>query len=250
MIALVRNCAHGSEIATYSIHDGRGRRYVKVALTPEGRAALRSEIQGWAWYQPLRWPERTTPICRALRDDRHVLRIEIDGIEGTRAHAAGGLSGNAPIVARAIDQYCALWPAAADGSAPLHGDFSCDNLIDTPSGVAAIDWEHFHPGGVPWGFDAAYLLFESFYFDSRRSGSRHREIAFISDRLGQLNRARPLPPPMLEAPLRFIRETIRTAAHLWRGELDRYPLKLPVTLLSDDEVTEIDRSVRAGKRAA
>ena len=250
MIALVRNCAHGSEVATYAVEDEQGRRFVKLSLTPEGRAALRSEIRGWAWYESVRWPGRSQPICRVLRDDRHVLRIEVQAIEGRQGRAAGGLRDNAALVGQAIDQYCALWTAAADGSGPFHGDLSCDNLFDTPGGVVIIDWEHFQPGGVPWGFDAIYLLCESLYFDIARDGTPGAgELRFVARRLQQLHRARPLAPDVLGSPLRFSRDVIRSFGQLWRSELVRYPMKLPIAQMTDADVARVDEAIRSAPRS-
>lgn len=244
MIALVRNCAHGSEVATYVVNDDKGRRFVKVALTPEGRAALRSEVEGWTWYQSVRCPARPS-MCRTLRDDRHVLRIEIEAIEGRQGRAASGVRANTSLIAAAIEQYCTLWPASAAGTAPLHGDLSCDNLIETTGGLFIIDWEHFQSGAVPWGFDAVYLLFESLYFDIACDGTYGAlEIDVIAQGLKQLNRCRPLRSEMQTAPLAFTRQFIRASGHLWRGELTRYPLKLPIVQLSDEQVRDIDLAVR------
>jgi hypothetical protein len=246
MIALVRNCAHGSEVSTYLVDDGHGRRFVKVALTAEGRQALLSEIAGWTWYQSRRCPARAGLVCRTLRRDRHVVRIEIDALDGRQWKAADGLRANSQVVARAIDQYCAIWPANPQGLAPLHGDFSCDNLIDTPDGLFVIDWEHFHPDCAPWGFDAVYLLCESLYFHGMRHGKPGDEcIRLVAAHIHRLRTTRTLPQQVLAAPLRFTREFIRGNLGLWRGDLARHPLKLPILSMPEDGVTAIDGALRA-----
>lgn len=241
MITLLRNCAHGSEVATYEVRDERGDRFVKVALTPEGRAALECELAGWSWYEHRRGMPR--PLCRLLRRDTHVVRIEIDRIPGRPGNSAGGVRANAPLIAAAIEQYVSLWPAS-DALAPVHGDFSCDNFIDGSAGLVVIDWEHFHPAGAPWGFDAVYLLAESLYFEHMKQQRITAEDAgIVAGHLRRLAAAGPLPEAARRAPVKFAREFIGANAHLWRGELARHPLKLPVLALSDAEAAAIDNAV-------
>jgi hypothetical protein len=245
MIELIRNCAHGSEVATYIVDAAGGRTFVKVALTPEGREALSSEVAGWGWYQTVRFPSRSELVCRTLRRDVHVMRIEIEAFAGEPGSAANGLRANRALIARAIAQYCALWPQAADGSAPIHGDLSCDNLIRGRDDVVIIDWEHFQASGGPWGFDAVYLLFEAIYFERARQRTIGEEdIRFVAGEVRRLSKTHPLPQAMLDAPLDSVRHFIRGNAHVWRGELERNPSKLPILALSDAEVRGLDEQVR------
>ena len=250
MMVLLRNCAHGSEVATYVRGGNGGRMFVKVALTAEGRDALRSELAGWSWYQSAR-NAGGPPMCRALRDDRHVVRIAIAGISGRAGRAADGVQRNALLIGRAIGQYCDLWPRG-ESLAPMHGEFSCDNFIDGAGGLVVIDWEHFRPAAAPWGFDAAYLLAEAIYFERQRgSGGDRNAAVFAADQLRRLASRGPLGDEMRRAPVRFVTTFIRAHAGFWRGELARNPMKLPVLSWSDAEVDAIDRAIAAaGDRQA
>ncbi len=70
-----------------------------------------------------------------------------------------GPDGIDPWAWRHLDQLAALeagWPAAAAGSALLHGDLRADNMLLTPDRVVFVDW----PGacvGAPW-VDLVFLL--------------------------------------------------------------------------------------------
>ena len=85
MIELLRNCAHGSEVAVWRVGDATPR-FVKVAITSDGRQALDNEIAGWAWYRSVRRPDQAA-FCRTLRRDRHVVRIEVEALAGTQGRA-------------------------------------------------------------------------------------------------------------------------------------------------------------------
>jgi aminoglycoside phosphotransferase (APT) family kinase protein len=249
MIELLRNCAHGSEVAVWRM-ERPAARFVKVALTPDGRKALDNEIAGWTWYRSVRRADQT-PFCRTLRHDRHVVRIEIEALAGRQGRAAAGITSNEPLLEQAIDQYVQLWPVLADGMAPLHGDFSCDNFIAAAGGLFVIDWEHFHPAGAPWGFDAVYLVAESLYFQVQQTGGAgRRECAVARRLLRRLGARHTLRSGMEEAPVAFAREFIGSHAHLWGAELTRYPLKLPILAMSDVDVRRLDEGVRAATGAA
>jgi hypothetical protein len=244
MIELLRNCAHGSEVAVWRM-ERPAARFVKVALTPDGRKALDNEIAGWTWYRSVRRADQT-PFCRTLRRDRHVVRIEIEALAGRQGRAAAGITSNERLLEQAIDQYVQLWPVLADGMAPLHGDFSCDNFIAAAGGLFVIDWEHFHPAGAPWGFDAVYLVAESLYFHVQRAGEAGpREYAVARRLLRRLGARYPLQPGMGEAPISFALEFIRSHTHLWGAELGRHPLKLPILALRHEDVRRLDAGVRA-----
>lgn len=238
MIALLRNCAHGSEVATWVASDERGRRYVKVALTEEGRAALRSEAAGWRWYDTARRATRTT--CNVVRNDPHVVRIEILEVPGRAARAADGISGNSTLLERTLHHYCATWtPTAAP--VPLHGDLSFDNVIDGPDGPVIIDWEHFQSDAAPWGFDVIYLLCESLYFERLRSGTVPAEAASLAARqLRVLGERGPVSEEAKTRPMRFVTRWIREHAPRWRIELTRHPMKLPVLSLRDSDLAAVD----------
>lgn len=244
MTKLLRNCAHGSEFATWFVADQNGSRFVKVALTPDGRRALENEVAGWTWYQSWRAPTRPQ-ICRVLRRDPHVVRIEIDQLHGRQGRAADGVAANAALLNAAIAQYCDLWPAAAEGDAPMHGDLSCDNLIDTPDGLFIIDWESFRPAAAPWGFDALYLLFETLYFDINR-GARPTEADFatVGANIVRLHQTGRLASHALGAPLASTVNFIRTRGELWGADLARHPLKLPIVRLSDADIRALEAGVQ------
>ncbi|HEX9972833.1 MAG TPA: hypothetical protein VGD14_12240, partial [bacterium] len=165
---MIRNCSHGSEIATYLVSEGGlSRHIIKVASTPAGIKNLKCEIKGWDWYQKARYQQDRDPVCRIIRDKNDYLKIRIEFIDGIKADYARGLEKNAAIIKKVFEHYCSIFPYYTDRLSPFHGDFSVDNVILNSGGIHIIDWEHFNPNGAPWGFDALYLLFETLYFGMR-----------------------------------------------------------------------------------
>lgn len=254
MMELIRNCSHGSEIATYLAgKDSLGRHVIKAASTPEGIKNLKNEVKGWNWYQGIRYEKNREPICRIIREAKNYLRIQIDFIEGDKIDYAGGLEKNANMVRRVFGHYRNIFPYHSGALSAFHGDFSLDNVILNSSGIHIIDWEHFNPNGAPWGFDALYLLFETLYFGMRKRKTPSRnEIDLVIDNINYLNTDNRLEQQMIEHPLKFVKSFIENNSGLWSGQLAAFPDKFPVLKFTDDQVDLIDDMIfpnlRSGKK--
>lgn len=247
MIELLRNCSHGSQISTYLAYGGNGgkKSIIKAASTVAGMSGLKRELEGWRWYQSLRYPDRKDPLCRVIREkEGRYLKIEINFIEGTRAGFNFAVEKNSSILKRAIGHYCDIWPYNASGLSALHGDLSLDNIIYNTDGIHIVDWEHFSSGGVPWGFDAMYLLFESLYFGiARRKKYSSREINLIADCIVMLNSRVNLAGEFIERPLNSVRDIIVTFPEAWGDHFPNVSRKLPVTFFTQEQVNLIDLGV-------
>jgi len=251
MIELIRNCSHGSEIATYRVcGNGSVSHLVKAAATPAGIKDLQCEIEGWKWYGALRYPENRKGLCQIVRQTENYLKIKIAFINGRKPNYTNGLRKNCEVVNKVIEQYCTLWPYNEQGLSVLHGDLSLDNIICNQDGIHIVDWEHFRPRGAPWGFDAMYLLFETLYFGMKNRAYPFRgETEFIGAQISALNAVQPLDSSALEQPLKFLRSFIAANASLWNEQLKVFPKKLPILLFTDEQTVAIDRMVSAKVKA-
>jgi len=245
MMELLRNCGHGSEIATYLRSDNnRPTVIAKATIDPNGIVNLGNELTGWSWYQARRYPTRRDPICRIEQNNPSYRRITIDYIAGRRPDLLRGIEANADVLMQVVEHYCAVWPT--NDIAPIHGDLCLDNIIINTDGVHIIDWEHFNAGGGPWGFDAIYLLFDTLYFgmlDYRPV--RNGEIQLIAEGLRRLNAAKHLRGEFLAQPLAFTRHFVQSNTAYWGAQLDAFKMKLPGISFGDAQIADIDRRVSA-----
>ncbi len=102
-IELSRNCAHGSEIATYLATDKfGGKRVIKTSTTPGGIKNLSNEVEGWHWYQELRYQSNES-ICRIAQQRDKYLQIHIEYIEGNKPIYQDGLVRNAKAVRMIVE---------------------------------------------------------------------------------------------------------------------------------------------------
>lgn len=241
MIELLRNCVHGSEIAMYLARDeAGGKKIIKTTTSPDGIKTLRNEACGWAWYQRLRYPGGSEPICKIAQEKPSYIQIQIKFIDGEKAVCNSGVEKNQDALGKLVNHYCEIWPGTAD-SAPLHGDLSLDNVIVNSDGVHFIDWEHFSEAGVPWGFDALYSLYETLYFGMRERASPNAEEArIIKGELARLNSCRGLSAQILKSPLKFLTGFISKHAHLWGAQLESFRMKLPVLAFTPAQIAAID----------
>jgi hypothetical protein len=250
---LLRNCWHGSEIATYRATDESGGKIIiKVSTTPGGIKNLYKEVEGWRWYQKLRYPAIQEPLCLIVQEYKSYLKVKINYIDGDKPVYQTGLEGNKDIITRAVQHYCQIWPRSSDLS-PMHGDFSLDNIIINSNGVHVIDWEHFTTDIAPWGFDILYLLFELLYFSMYLGKHQHYkptsdEIRIICEHIKTINTCQQLQPDILKAPLKFVRGFILANNHLWGEQFALYQIKLPVVIFSSEQITVIDEMI--GSRMA
>jgi len=128
MIELLRNCAHGSEIANIS-GQRRGSicRILKVATTVEGIDNLGREIKGWNWY--LKAAKREI-IKRAFagscEEDTTISKSKCIYQGHKNEIIRQALIGNKDIIKRAIEHYLDIW-AHDNDVFPVHGDLSVDN---------------------------------------------------------------------------------------------------------------------------
>jgi hypothetical protein len=245
-IELLRNCAHGSEIATYLAMDGSGgKRIIKAATTSGGIINLHNEETGWRWYQSLRY-NSNEPICRIIQQRDMYLQIQINYIDGKKPIYQNGLKGNADVIKKIVEHYCVVWPYSS-GPLPMHGDFSLDNIIVNPAGIHIIDWEHFTIDVAPWGFDILYLLFESLYFGMRnRNRPTVEEVQIIRESIETIDEHHQLQPEIRKTPLRFIKGFILSNLHLWGEQIASFQMKLPAVAFSPDQIAIIDEMICSG----
>ncbi len=245
MIELIRNCSHGSEIATYLVIENNSLKYVvKAATTMAGINNLRREIAGWNWYQKVRYPQDKYPICQILRQQDSYLKIRIKFINGVKPNYGMGLEKNAGIIKKIISHYYYAWPYFPSVESPIHGDFSLDNVIYGSDGIHIIDWEHFNLKGAPWGFDSLYLLFETLYFGMKnRKRPFKNEVDIIANSINFLNIDNQLDKRMIQNPLKFVKNFIIKNHKLWGEQLTIFPSKLPICKFTDEQVYLIDEMV-------
>lgn len=244
MIELLRNCSHGSEIATYLVYNGTSmEKIIKVATTPAGIRNLEYEYEGWSWYQKIRYSQIRYPMCRIIQRNRYI-KIEIEFILGSKVNYKRGLEKNVEIIKKVIEHYCHIWPYYSNIVSPIHGDLSLDNIICNSKGIHIIDWEHFNLKGAPWGFDAFYLLFETLYFGIRKGRQpSQKELTIIADNISFLNHNNQLPYHLIEHPLKFIKDFITDNSQLWGEQLMAFPQKLPILTFTDGQISLIDNMV-------
>jgi hypothetical protein len=235
-IALIKNCAHGSEIATYLIQNRKLKKIIKVSSTHNGIMDLRAEVEGWKWYQKNRYPEMNIPICQVVMEKKNYLKIEIDYIEGKQCEHLKGIVYNKAVIDQVIGHYCDIWPVSQNGMAPLHGDFSLENIIINGNGVNIFDWEHFAIDAAPWGFDPIYLLFEALWFNYKATNRlKEKEIQYISQYIIILEKQH-LSKDIADHPLGFLVSFLSENSHLWRAQA----FKFPVLRYTKKQVTYID----------
>lgn len=238
-IELLRNCSHGSEIATYLASNGKSVKIIKASSTMNGIMDLRAEVAGWNWYQKIRYPEMKIPICQVVLEKHNYLKIEIDHIEGKQGEHLKGLIYNRDVIKKVIGHYCDIWPVSQNGMAPLHGDFSLENIIINGNGVNIFDWEHFAIDAAPWGFDPIYLLFEALWFNF--AGTKrldNKEIKAVSLCI-QLLESKHLSKDIVEHPLSFLISFIYDNDHLWRTQVNKFP----VLRYTKEQIFCIDKTI-------
>ena len=238
-IELLRNCSHGSEIATYLVSNRRPLKIIKVASTINGILDLKSEIVGWNWYQEIRYAAMETPICKVLMEKKNYLKIEIDYIEGRQGDYRKGLIYAENVIKQVIGHYSAIWPVSQNGMAPLHGDFSLENIIINDNGVNIFDWEHFTLDAAPWGFDPIYLLFEALWFSFERKKKFNRKEIQIVSQCIQLLENKHLSKDFADHPLSFMISFMFDNKHLWRTQVNKFP----VLRFTQEQVCFIDKTI-------
>jgi len=245
-IELLRNCSHGSEIATYLATDEvGGKMVIKATTTPSGIKNLRNEVNGWRWYQSQRYPTNE-PICHIAQQRVKYLQIQIKYIDGRKPIYENGLERNADALGSIVAHYCDIWPYSSHAS-PMHGDLSLDNIIINPDGVHIIDWEHYIADAAPWGFDILYLLFESLYFGMRhRNKPTGKEIQIICAHIDSINDHHQLQSDILKTPLRFVKNFILANHHFWGEQLVSFQMKLPIMAFTSDQISRIDEAINSG----
>jgi hypothetical protein len=238
-IKLLRNCSHGGEIATYLVQNEKSKKIMKASTTRNGIMDLRAEVAGWNWYQQIRYPEIKTPICRVVMEKHNYLKIEIDYIEGKQGEHRKGLVYNRDVIKKVVRHYCDVWPVSQNGMAPLHGDFSLENIIFNENGMNIFDWEHFAFDAAPWGFDPIYLLFEALWysFDGKKR-LKKKEILIVSECI-QLLKDQHLSKDIADHPLSFLISFIYDNGHLWRTQVDKFP----VLCFTKEQVCFIDKTI-------
>lgn len=245
MIELIRNCSHGSEIATYFRNGPHlEKAIIKVATTINGINDLKNEVEGWKWYQNIRYPHSKFTMCKIIQENEDFFKIEIEFIEGVKRNYRKGLRENSDTVQKVIEHYCNIWPCDQNGMAPIHGDLSIDNIINNRDGVHIVDWEHFNLKGGPWGFDSIYFLFETLWFGMRyRKEPTNKEIYLISNNIKSINDTGKLSKDIAEQPLFFIKKFISSNHEIWGKQLLDPADRFPIFRFSAQQIALIDRSI-------
>jgi hypothetical protein len=238
-IELLRNCFHGSEIATYMETNENERKIIKVSSTVNGIKDLRSEIAGWEWYQKIRYPEFSKPICRVAAEKINYLKIEIDYIQGQQGEYLKGLVYNKEVIRKVINHYSQIWPHSETGLVPLHGDFSLENILINDEGVHIFDWEHFSYDAVPWGFDPIYLLFEALWFSFEKTKKLKKEELYILKENILLLEDHHLSKNIARHPLSFLISFISVNKLLWRTQANKFS----VLNFSEKQINFIENSI-------
>jgi hypothetical protein len=180
-----------------------------------------------------------TPICKVVIENHNYLQIAIDYIEGKQGDYRKGLIHNSDVINKVIGHYCDIWPISQNGMAPLHGDFSLENIIINGNGVTIFDWEHFELDAAPWGFDPIYLLFEALWFNfGGKQRLTTKEIQILSRCIQSLE-SHHLSTDIADHPLPFLISFIHDNEHLWRTQVNKFP----VLRFTQEQVGFIDKAI-------
>jgi hypothetical protein len=247
MIELLRNCSHGSEIATYiasTLGLEEKVKILKVASTVDGIKNLEAEVKGWNWYQKIRYSSNEQSFCKIVKKASGYCKIEIEFIDGIKADYRKGLVRNTDTIKKVIEHYSHHWPFYPIELSPLHGDLSLDNIICNSKGIHIIDWEHFSKYSAPWGFDALYFLFETLWFGMRkRKLPSKKEIEIIVTNIKVLDVDNKLDSQISKCPLKFVINFINNNSKLWGKQLSVFRNKLPILKFTPEQVSTIDDSI-------
>ena len=244
MIELIRNCLHGSEIATYKYYDQEQCtpcNIFKTATTPDGIRNLQREIHGWSWYDKRR--KNNAPSCKIIANSKQYCKIAIKYYDGNRLNLYAPISDNYNNLLLIIDHYVETF-GTTETECAFHGDLSLDNIIINHNLVTIIDWEHFSAEKTPWGFDLIYLIFESLFFSLRKNQKNLKnDIQNIKRLIRYIKNTGPLSQEMESTPLAFVLKFISENKYRWNPQLIYFPQKLPVTLFKEGDIKKIDAAL-------
>lgn len=247
-LKLLRNCSHGSEICTYLVWGRDSRKIIiKSASTAAGIVDLEREIEGWEFYQMIRYPNVKEPLCKIVQKRKKYIKIAIEFIEGinpTQKDYKNGLAKNVFIISKVVDHYLSIWPYHLNKMSALHGDLSLDNIIFNEDGIHIVDWEHYQSQSAPWGFDILFFLYETLWFGMRsRNDPTEEEINFLSRYIYIIKSSGRMPIEVINQPLRFLHDFITNNLGIWGPQLLNFP-KLVILGFSDSQIFVIDKLVR------
>lgn len=236
---LVTNCAHENGIYTYL--DEASGLVIKSSYDDEGMRRLEREREGYQWYFDLVGLEGSATLQLVRNPERSYARLKVTLFPGEAGDSYRTLASNKRDLLDAAAYYSAVWPRSSDGLAPLHGDYALSNLIKQDRGLVLVDWEHFVPGGVPWGLDLLNLLYGGLAFTlaGRTSLEGDDRAAFL-----ELRRAvrRSLPARGgIECSLSVLTAFISSNAPVWGGLLQKLPV-MNLCAAQVEFVNELDRS--------
>lgn len=240
---LIRNCSHGSKIATYLVSKNHASYYLKVSTEVDGIDDLKREHSGWQWYLKKKYIDYRDICSIDIRSDSYA-RLVVKVFEGETAKTSKGLSGNFSNIKRIVDHYCSIW-GMFDSHGPMHGDLSLDNILVTESDVIFIDWEHFRSSSAPWGFDILYLLFETLWFSFHNPKvNNDYEMGFLLKLLDYLNNQGSLPVQFRVSPLMSLINFIKENIHLWGKQVIEFPMKLPILEFTSDDILYVENYLK------
>jgi len=242
---LLRNCWHGSEICTFvELSASSPQALIKSSSRAGGIADLKQELQGWNWYEKTLFPELHEKICTTEVDKESYFRLRIRWLPGKKPVYQNGFNGNQHAIETCIRWYQENWPQGENSLIALHGDLSLDNLMFLGDELYILDWEHFHIGKLPWGYDLIYLITETLYFSYARDNSAKSPYwDYASGLVNSLARDKRFGSEMLRQPTEYIRAFIRENSEIWGSQQKTFPGKFPVTSLSENQVRDIDKRI-------
>jgi hypothetical protein len=241
MLRLIRNCSHGSEVATFYFERNDEKGFIKASSSRDGIEEIRRELAGWNWYQSLRYHNMKNDICNIIKTNENYIRIKIQYIEGYKGNYTEGVRKNAQLISQAIHHYCDIWHGHNENRFPLHGDFSIDNMIVNNEGVHIIDWEHFALDATPFGFDAYNLLFEQLWFSMKgRKRPRRSELDVLLENIRVIRSALTGPCFFYDRPLHSVQRFIKGNAIFWKNQVHKFP----ALLFKEENVGIIDKTIK------
>ena len=238
MKALIRNCAHDSNVfMTLETNDAGTPTGIYKSSSGEGIAHIRQELEGFQWYNER--SKNKVPF-HIERDEDSYFRVKFDFIDGETFPLKKGVQGNADPIFSTLKHYINIWGEYSSlGMGPLHGDYCLGNAVFINSEPVMMDWEHFHPDGVPIGFDALFLIYLSLWFESENRLPQKGTLSLISQMISILTENNCLNSCLAKTPVRSMINFIKDNRELWGMQSE----KIPMLMFKDEVVSFIDEKV-------
>jgi hypothetical protein len=238
MKALIRNCAHQSNVfMTLETNDEGTPTAIYKSSSGEGISHIRQELEGFNWYNE---QSENKVNFQIERDEDSYFRVKFDFIDGETFPLKRGVLGNADPILATIKHYIDIWGKFSSlGKGPLHGDFCLGNTVFVDSNPVMMDWEHFHPDGVPIGFDALFSIYLSLWFECENRFPKERTLSLIAKMISLLIQHECLNNCLAETPLKSMINFIKENRTLWGAQSE----KIPMLMFNKELITFVDEKV-------